>query len=136
MPFFAPRSWSVSPGARLMKKGKKPGFKMPEKTYWHLYSLQALNPEKYRITPIGISKSGRWYAGAEAMSLLKLGKDDPDAAVVLPADPVIRQVMRLGTEQSADYEPLDVIFPVIHGPMGEDGTLQGLLELSSPLLKR
>jgi hypothetical protein len=30
-----------------MKKGKKPGFKMPEKTYWHLYSLQALNPEKF-----------------------------------------------------------------------------------------
>ncbi len=92
--------------------------------------IKALNPDKYRIVPIGIAKSGRWYVGEQALTWLKQGQEEPESAVALPADPTMQKLVPLGSRSNEWFEKLDVLFPLIHGPLGEDGTLQGLLELT------
>ena len=90
--------------------------------------LNALDSDKYDIVPIGITPDGQWLVGQHALALLKQGKMDPQLKVFLPADPTIKKLARIDT---GDYgEKIDVIFPVLHGAFGEDGTMQGLLELA------
>jgi D-alanine-D-alanine ligase len=90
--------------------------------------IRALDPERYEAVPIGISKDGRWMAGTGAQKLLpevlKSGQ-----RVVLPADPNVGSLVPLG-EGSGGALRVDVVFPVLHGTFGEDGTVQGLLELA------
>jgi D-alanine-D-alanine ligase len=92
--------------------------------------IRALDPEKYEAVPIGISKDGRWLVGAGAQKMLpevlKGGQ-----RVVLPADPTAGALMPIGGESSANPSlRLDVVFPALHGTFGEDGTVQGLLDLA------
>ena len=91
--------------------------------------IRALDPEKYEAVPIGITKDGRWVAGAGALKLLpevlKKGQ-----RVMLPADPSVAALVSLGESTGQPGLRLDVIFPVLHGTYGEDGTVQGLLELA------
>jgi len=90
--------------------------------------LNALDSDKYDIVPIGITPDGQWLVGQHALALLKQGKMDPQLKVFLPADPTIKKLARIDT---GDYgEKIDVVFPVLHGAFGEDGTMQGLLELA------
>ena len=90
--------------------------------------IRALDPEKYEAVPIGIAKDGRWFIGTPAQKML------PDVLrqgrrVMLSADPNVGALMPL--EQSgAGSQRVDVIFPVLHGTYGEDGTVQGLLDLA------
>ncbi len=90
--------------------------------------IRALDPEKYEVVPIGITKDGRWLLGAGAQKLLpevlKTGQ-----RVVLPADPNVAALVPLD-ENRAGALRVDVVFPVLHGTFGEDGTVQGLLELA------
>jgi D-alanine-D-alanine ligase len=90
--------------------------------------LRALDPEKFEAVPIGISKEGHWLAGTGAQKLLpevlKSGQ-----RVVLPADPGVAALVPL-EEQRGGGLRVDVVFPVLHGTFGEDGTVQGLLELA------
>jgi D-alanine-D-alanine ligase len=90
--------------------------------------IRALDPEKYEAVPIGITKDGRWLVGAGAQRLLpevlKSGQ-----RVALPADPTAAALMPLG-EASQTGVRVDVMFPVLHGTFGEDGTVQGLLDLA------
>jgi D-alanine-D-alanine ligase len=93
--------------------------------------IRALNPEKYEAVPIGITKDGQWLVGAGAQKLLpevlKTGQ-----RVVLPSDPTAVALVPLD-ERRTDPDAagrLDVAFPVLHGTFGEDGTVQGLLELA------
>ncbi len=95
--------------------------------------MAALDPAKYEVTPIGITKDGRWLA-ADAMGGLADG--GAARAVTLlpePADAALLAVDHPGDDASASnlsvMAALDVVFPVLHGPFGEDGTVQGLLEL-------
>ncbi len=90
--------------------------------------IRGLDPEKYEAVPIGITKDGRWLVGAGAQKLLpevlKTGQ-----RVVLPADP--NEAALLPLDQSrAEALRVDVVFPVLHGTFGEDGTVQGLLDLA------
>jgi D-alanine-D-alanine ligase len=90
--------------------------------------LAAADPSKYRVTPIGISTDGEWALATDAAAALSRG---PDA---LPAqlDPTGEQLSpttMLG--QAADGPERTVVLPLLHGPMGEDGTVQGLLELAN-----
>ncbi len=90
--------------------------------------IRALDPERYEAVPIGISKDGRWLVGAGAQKLL------PDVLksgqrVVLPADPNVAALVRLDDSRGGALK-VDVVFPVLHGTFGEDGTVQGLLELA------
>lgn len=91
--------------------------------------IRALDPEKYEAVPIGITKEGRWLAGTGAQKMLpevlKSG-----ARVVLPADPGAAGLVPLGSATGQANITVDVVFPVLHGTFGEDGTVQGLLELA------
>jgi D-alanine-D-alanine ligase len=89
--------------------------------------IRGLDPDKYEPVPIGISKEGHWLIGAGAQKLL------PDVLrqgqrVMMNADPTDAAMVRL--DGSGGGQRLDVIFPVIHGTFGEDGTVQGLLDLA------
>ena len=94
--------------------------------------LRAADPARYRITPIGIDRDGRWQLAAEAQAALAEGPHalpgrlDPSGA---PVDPTA--VVHAATTGVAEGGPrLTVVMPLLHGPMGEDGTVQGLLELA------
>src|ERR1700723_4499557 len=91
--------------------------------------IPALDPEKYEAVPIGITKEGQWLVGTSAEKMLpdvlKLGH-----RVMLPADPTSGALIHMGPTDSRPNLKVDVIFPVLHGTFGEDGTVQGLLELA------
>jgi len=89
--------------------------------------IRGLDPQKYEAVPIGITKEGHWLIGAGAQKMLpevlRTGQ-----RVVMSADPTESALMPI--DGSPRGQKLDVIFPVIHGTFGEDGTMQGLLELA------
>jgi D-alanine-D-alanine ligase len=90
--------------------------------------MGALDPEKYEAVPIGIGKDGRWLVGSPAQKMLpevlRAGQ-----RVMLPAEPGVGGLVSMSETRSTAL-PVDVIFPVLHGTYGEDGTVQGLLELA------
>jgi D-alanine-D-alanine ligase len=98
--------------------------------------LSALDPEKYEITQIGITKDGVWMAGENVLETLskELTDDENLKQVVIIPDQYHNRIWEIQIEDSAwNLKPLatvDVVFPVLHGTFGEDGTLQGLLELA------
>jgi D-alanine-D-alanine ligase len=96
--------------------------------------MSAMDKEKYEIVPIGITKEGRWIASGDPLMALEAGDVGVSQPVALLGDPSRRGLMRLeDTEQAVKatrLAELDVVFPVLHGPYGEDGTVQGLLELA------
>jgi D-alanine-D-alanine ligase len=94
----------------------------------------ALDPEKYEVVMIGITKAGRWITGDVAAALESGKPEDAPLAALLP-DPESSHLMELQVVASQPSKllmvsTLDVVFPVLHGPYGEDGTVQGLLELA------
>ena len=90
--------------------------------------IKALDPEKYEVVPIGITKDGRWLVGTGAQKMLpevlKSGE-----RVFLPADPTSATLVPMAPGTRAPIS-VDVVFPVMHGTFGEDGTIQGFLELA------
>jgi len=97
-----------------------------------------LDPRKYEVIPLGITKDGTWLLGDEPLRMLAPGTQaasapaDHTTAVTLTGDPTVRRLIPLqGNEPLHDNGALDVIFPVLHGTYGEDGTLQGLLEMAN-----
>ena len=94
--------------------------------------ISALDPEKYEAVPIGISKDGRWLAGTSAHKMLPppLGEVlRTGESVMLSADPNVAALVPSGNSR-ADALHVDVVFPVLHGTFGEDGAVQGLLDLA------
>jgi D-alanine-D-alanine ligase len=119
--------------------------------------LKAIDKNKFDVLPIGITKEGRWLTSSEAERLLEgkpieearhLRAGDPEAtpgaavlakgeAVVVPPEPIHREkgmlpfqtaaLARRATDRAIN---VDIIFPLLHGTFGEDGTIQGLLELA------
>src|SRR6266699_6735116 len=100
--------------------------------------IEALDTSKYEVVPIAITKTGNWLAPSVSAKLLPkgtqqrlsarvLGQSRADVAVI--GDPSRRGLARL--ESSAKAEPVEVVFPVLHGTFGEDGTIQGLLEMAA-----
>ncbi len=91
--------------------------------------IRALDPEKYEAVPIGITKEGRWLAGTSAQKMLgevlKCGEP-----VWLPPDPTAAALVPIAHSEQHPNVAVDVVFPVLHGTFGEDGTVQGLLELA------
>lgn len=96
--------------------------------------MAALNPDRYEVVPIGITRDGRWLTG-DVMAALAEGSQTTRPATLLP-DPQSSALMQV---ELAEMKPvalsavteLDVIFPVLHGTYGEDGIVQGLLELAN-----
>ncbi len=99
--------------------------------------MNALDQNRYEIIPVGITKSGRWISGGQAMRLLKSGEDAKHSMTIISPDPNEQRLVAhapeaIRFEQKASLEEkIDVVLPVLHGPFGEDGTVQGLLELAN-----
>ncbi|WP_069815011.1 D-alanine--D-alanine ligase family protein [Streptomyces sp. TP-A0874] len=103
--------------------------------------LRAIDRTKYDVLPIGITPEGRWVLTADDPDRMTLGgpalpsveqlTEAAEGGVLLPVDPSVREVV-LSEPGSVPKQlgEVDVVFPVLHGPYGEDGTIQGLLELS------
>jgi D-alanine-D-alanine ligase len=116
--------------------------------------LNAIDKQKYEVVPIGITKEGRWLTEGHAERLLRgenapaesgrhLRAGDPEAtpgavvlakgeAVIVPPVPQAHGLVPFESAPGAMQKGIDVdvIFPVLHGTFGEDGTIQGLLELA------
>jgi D-alanine-D-alanine ligase len=100
--------------------------------------IAALDPERYEVVPIAISKAGRWLSGPDSLAQLEEAQRTMSAApdkgreVTIAPDPTRRTLLPLGAGPAGRDapRPLDVVFPVLHGTYGEDGTIQGLLELA------
>src|SRR5215469_539946 len=104
--------------------------------------MRALDADKYDIVPIGITHEGRWLAGADPVKMLAgAAMEDsgeqsaPVTAVTITGDPtrhglVPAEAPGTGSGGSAGAGALDIIIPVLHGTYGEDGALQGLLEMA------
>src|SRR5438874_7433817 len=98
-----------------------------------------LDSDKYEVVPIGITKQGSWLLGTEPARLLETEQSvgagtasEETTAVTLTGDPGLRRLIPLQSgEQLEDNGALDVILPVLHGTYGEDGALQGLLEMAN-----
>jgi D-alanine-D-alanine ligase len=96
--------------------------------------MSAMDPDKYKVVMIGITKSGQWLTG-DVVGALESGTESVARPAALLPDPQSSALMELQitpaqpTTMSQAAE-LDVIFPMLHGPYGEDGTVQGLLELA------
>jgi D-alanine-D-alanine ligase len=86
--------------------------------------LKAIDRKKYDVVPIGISKAGRWLGGENAQALL--GGAPETVQIEANSGSSAELIQQSGSLTSA----LDVVFPVLHGTFGEDGTIQGLLELA------
>src|SRR5579875_2115400 len=105
--------------------------------------LNAIDRKKYEVVPIGITKAGQWVTASDAERLLA---GDPETtapaavlargeSVIVPPVPSTGSLVPFETEAAALHPShsalnLDVIFPVLHGTFGEDGTIQGLFELA------
>lgn len=91
--------------------------------------MAALDSTRYELVPVGITKGGQWLTGLGAHATL-IAAADPDR---LPAGTERPSTEGLQTEPFSLLDrvhPVDIVFPVLHGPMGEDGTVQGLIELA------
>ena len=97
--------------------------------------IKAIDKDKYIIVPIGITKEGRWISPQDSELALQSGKIEGKNTVILLNDSFSKSLVCIDNNQKLDkssaLEKLDVIFPVLHGPYGEDGTVQGLLELAN-----
>ena len=84
---------------------------------------RALDPAKYDVVPVGISTDGRWLLAGEAQKMLAGGRDALPAAFAVEGDLV-------PVPSASRTSEVDVVIPLLHGPYGEDGTVQGVLELA------
>ncbi len=96
--------------------------------------LSVLDPAKYEVFQVGITHEGAWLTGADARDMLEKGETKSLTPCTLLPDPSRPglYVLRF-TDHGTGLEKLtdiDIVFPVLHGTYGEDGTLQGLLEMA------
>jgi len=125
-----------------MKSKIRVGILFGGKSAEHEVSLQsaknifeAIDRDKYDVVLIGIDKSGQWHLndaerfllGADNPKLIKLS-DSAENLALIPGEKS-DQLIKLKQQQSIGK--IDVVFPILHGPFGEDGTIQGLLKLAN-----
>lgn len=101
-------------------------------------AIAALDPDEFEVVPVGITRQGRWVlASGDASAMAIEGRRLPEVteesgtAVVLRADPTAHDLVALETSDGvAALSKVDVVLPMLHGPYGEDGTIQGMLEIA------
>ena len=100
--------------------------------------MASLDTQKYEIVPLGITKEGSWLLGSEPQKWIaahQAAAQEPGTqttAVTLTGDPTIKALIPVQQgENLGNQGALDVIFPVMHGTYGEDGSLQGLLDMAN-----
>jgi D-alanine-D-alanine ligase len=100
--------------------------------------LAALDPDEFEVVPVGITRAGRWVLTSGDPQLLAIDNQrlpevtaSAGETVVLPADPTSGGLVVLDPADGARVlGAVDVVFPALHGQFGEDGTIQGLLEMA------
>lgn len=102
--------------------------------------IEQINKDKYEVIPIAITNEGNWLNPVESLGLLPSSTQDllindignyPRNAIALVGDTRYRGLTKLEAEIGEERTtPIDVVFPVLHGTFGEDGTIQGLLEMA------
>ena len=101
--------------------------------------ISALDPNKYDVVPIGITKQGTWNVGVSPQMMLSNQNHDKNSTRLafescdkasLTCDPSYKGLVLLEKPKKENQIELDVLFPITHGTYGEDGTLQGMLELA------
>ncbi|GAA2657145.1 D-alanine--D-alanine ligase family protein [Paractinoplanes durhamensis] len=100
--------------------------------------LRALDPDQFEVVPVGITRDGAWVlAGDDPANLAITDRRLPEittasgSAVVLAADPTATElIVRDPVDGVSSLAGVDVVFPVLHGAFGEDGTIQGMLEMA------
>ena len=91
---------------------------------------EVLDHEKYEVFFIGISPEGVWYTGENALDIFSQGSTIGLDPAIIFADPSRHGLYVLRNGQYVKVSDIDIVFPVLHGTFGEDGTMQGLLELA------
>lgn len=127
-----------------MKKKIRVGILFGGKSAEHEISLQsakniveAIDDNKYELVLIGVDKDGRWYLNDAAQLLLASGSRLPSLSALggtkkrIGLIPSKNAAQLVHLDDRRDEGVLDVVFPVLHGPFGEDGTVQGLLKLAN-----
>jgi D-alanine-D-alanine ligase len=96
--------------------------------------IDALDPNKYSVLQIGITHEGSWLVGADVLGALTSGKIENLTGACILADPTRNGVYNIHTSDQGELleflSHIDVLFPVLHGTYGEDGTMQGLFEIA------
>ena len=102
--------------------------------------LKSIDREKFKVVPIGITKEGRWLAAGDANNLLernvsevtrlRVGDPESTAGAKLLHEGIPTLMAPMPGPQGPEGKAIDVVFPVLHGTFGEDGTIQGLFELA------
>lgn len=103
--------------------------------------IEQIDKEKYAVIPVAITREGHWLNPSESLRLMPenvqnlLGEsidEYPTDAIALLGDAKYKGLTAIGTAQKEEIlAPLDVVFPVLHGTYGEDGTIQGLFEMAN-----
>ncbi|MBI2332679.1 MAG: D-alanine--D-alanine ligase [Chloroflexi bacterium] len=97
--------------------------------------VSVLDPKRYEVVQVGITLNGNWLTGDNALAAFEKGDTKDLDRVIPPTDPASRQSLfvlrstKVG-EKLETLASIDVFFPVLHGPFGEDGTIQGLFEMA------
>jgi D-alanine-D-alanine ligase len=93
--------------------------------------LRAVDPERYEVIPVGITTDGQWVDAKGAIDSVRLGELSTGPAI----DSALLDADGPGIDPTTALAPIDgdqvVVLPILHGPLGEDGTVQGLLELAN-----
>jgi D-alanine-D-alanine ligase len=99
--------------------------------------MSQLDPERFEVVPVGITPDGAWVLGTDDPRELAIdgrqlpGVDASRTALALPGDPTRGGLVVLEADRAGEvFSGVDVVFSVLHGPFGEDGTIQGLLEMA------
>jgi len=97
--------------------------------------IEQIDKEKYEVFPMAITKEGNWLNPAESLRLLPetiremfSGTNFPNTEIALLGDTKYKGLTSINSSEK--FPPLDVVFPVLHGTYGEDGTIQGLFEMA------
>lgn len=92
--------------------------------------LSVLDPARYEVTQVGITHEGAWLTGPDAHAVFERGEVSSLTPCAIFPDPTNPGLYALRGTECVKLTDVDVVFPVLHGTYGEDGTMQGLLEMA------
>ena len=94
--------------------------------------INSIDPERYEVVPIGITRSGQWIVQGDPMAALVQASEalSPGGGDVSGEVETVEPVTGALALTDGNRQPIDVVFPVLHGPFGEDGSVQGLFEIA------